>query len=118
MVLTPHVQTAVVPTEEAAPSQSDYTITLNDGKTTTVKFKDLIKEVSPSNPASATIPEAFEGLSHFLQLGSKITMDHAGIFHKGFLGYIKGGRYSFNVRRNSRSTKIDWSIPLPQFKKN
>ena len=87
MVVTPHVQTAAMPAPEMAPSQSDYTITMDDGTTTTVKFEDLVKEASPANPASATIPEAFEGLPHFLRLGSKITMDHAGIFHKGFLGY-------------------------------
>jgi len=107
-----------MPTPEKAPSQSDYTTTLDDGTTTTVKFEDLIKEASPANPLSATIPEAFGGLSHFLRLGSKITMDHAGIFHKGFLGYTKEGGYTFEVRRNSRSTKVDWSVLLPQFKQN
>ena len=91
MVLTPLVQTAAVPTHDTAPSQSDYTITLDDGKTRIVTFEDLTQEASPTNPASATIPEAFEGLPHFLYMGSKITMDHTGIFHKGFLGYIKEG---------------------------
>ena len=118
MVLTPLVQTAAVPTHDTAPSQSDYTITLDDVKTRIVTFEDLTQETSPTNPASATIPEAFEGLPHFLQMGSKITMDHAEIFHKGFLGYIKERGYTFDIRRNSRSTKVDWSVPLPQFKQN
>jgi len=45
-------------------------------------------------------------------------MDHADFFHKGFLGYTKEGSYMFDVRRNSRSTKIDWQLPLPDFKQN
>ena len=97
MVLTPHVQTSASSMATDATSQSDYTITLDDGTTTTVKFEDLVKDASPTNPASASIHEAFEGLPHFLRLGFKTTMDHAGIFHKGFLEYTKEGATRLTV---------------------
>ena len=119
MVLTSHVKTAastIAPT--ASTSQSDYIVTLYDGTMTTVKFEDLVKETSPTNPASTSIHKAFEGLPHFLRLRSKITTDHAGIFHKGFLGYTNEGGYTFDGRRTERSTKRDWMVPLSQFKQN
>ena len=45
-------------------------------------------------------------------------MDHAGSFHKGFLVYAKEGGYISDVRRNSRSQKVEWQLPLPNFKQN
>jgi len=110
MVLIPHVQTAAGPTHKAATSQRDYTITLDDGTTTTIKFEDLIKVASRVNPASTSIPEAFEGLSHFLRLGSKITMDHAGICHKGFLAYTKEGGHTLML-----DTTLDQQRSIGQF---
>jgi len=32
--------------------------------------------------------------------------------------YAKEGGYTFDVRQNSRSQKVDWQLPLPNFKQN
>ena len=55
---------------------------------------------------------------HFLRHNSKVTMDHKGAFHKGFIELTPEGDYNFCVRRNLRSTKVDWSMPLPSFRQN
>ena len=107
MVITPQVQISALTSQADAPQSNEYTISMDDGTTTTIKFEDLIKEASTNKQASTNVPEAFTGLPHFLQLGFKVTMDHADSFHKGFLGYAKEGVYTFNVRRNSRSQKVE-----------
>ena len=45
-------------------------------------------------------------------------MDHNGAYHKGYIDYTPEGGFKFIVRRNARSRKVDWSIPLPDFKQN
>ena len=42
-------------------------------------------------------------------------MDHNGSFHKGYLQHSPEGGFLFDVRRNPRSTKVDWSVNLPDF---
>ena len=45
-------------------------------------------------------------------------MDHNGSFHKGYIHLSPEGGFHFAVRKNARSIKIDWSVPLPNFKQN
>jgi hypothetical protein len=45
-------------------------------------------------------------------------MDHNGTYHKGYTQFTPEGGFHFVVRRNARSTKVDWSVPLPNFKQN
>ncbi|KAL7547159.1 hypothetical protein ACHAWF_010477 [Thalassiosira exigua] len=46
---------------------------------------------------------------------SYLAMDHKGAFHKGYLGHTPEGEFCFKVRRNLRSLKVDWLVPLPDF---
>ena len=114
MVLTSQVQTTELTLQAGSPPSNEYTIPMDDSTTTTVKFEDLLKEASTNNQTSPNVPEAFTGLLHFVQLGYKVPMDHAS----SFLGYAKDGGYTFDVRRKSRSQKVEWQLPLPNFKQN
>jgi len=118
MVLPTQVHNAALTSPSAAPPSNEYTISLDDGTTNYVKFEGLIEDSSTNNQPSPEVPASFTGLPHFLQLGSKVTMDHADAFHKGFLSYAKEGGYTFDVRRNSQSQKVEWQVPLPNFKQN
>ena len=105
-------------TIHATPSISPmYTILLDDGITIKASFCHLaqVGHNIPANnsPGSST----FEGLPHFLQHGSKITMDHDIIFHKGCLVYSAGG-FRFDILRHPRCTKVEKSLSLPDFKHN
>lgn len=73
-------------------------------------FEDLIEPVSisPAEPTS----NPFDGLPHFLSQNAKITLDHNGAYHKGFLEHSPEGGFQFVVKRNLRSSKIDFVVPL------
>ena len=45
-------------------------------------------------------------------------MDHKGDFHKGYIKYSPETGFQFTVRRNARSRKVDFSVPLPDFKQH
>ena len=45
-----------------------------------------------------------------------MTLDHNGAFHKGYLQHTPDAGFAFVVRRNPRSLRVDWSVPLPDFK--
>ena len=58
---------------------------------TDATFEDLVKVGQPTSSSSLPESSIFEGLPHFLRHNSKITMDHEGAFHKGFLMYSQEG---------------------------
>ena len=51
-------------------------------------------------------------LPPFLRVNSKITFEHEGQYHKGFLG-LCNGVYRFVYKSHVNKRKEDWSIPLP-----
>ncbi len=51
-------------------------------------------------------------LPPFLRLNSKITFEHEGQYHKGFLG-LRDGVYYFVYKSHVNKRKDNWSIPLP-----
>jgi hypothetical protein len=102
--------------EDPESPKNTYTVLLDDGTTTEILFEDLVNPmVSPSEAPTST-PNPFDGLPYFLSNGSKVTLDHNGAFHKGFMHYSPDAGFQFVVKRNLRSTKIDLSVPLPNFK--
>ncbi|KAL7525050.1 hypothetical protein ACHAWF_001186 [Thalassiosira exigua] len=72
-------------------SPSSYTILLDDGTTVKRSFEDLTSSAPTACPPSDVIPNPFESLPHFLQLNAKLTMDHEGSFHNGYLGHTPEG---------------------------
>jgi hypothetical protein len=51
-------------------------------------------------------------LPPFLQLNSKITFDHDGQYHKGYLGQ-RDGVYWFSFKSHINKQKEEWGVPLP-----
>ena len=45
-------------------------------------------------------------------------MDHKRGFHKGYINYSPEVGFQFIFRRNSRSIKIDFTVPIPNFKQH
>ena len=45
-------------------------------------------------------------------------MNQKGAFHKRYIKYSPETGFKFTVRRNSRSRKVDFSVPLPDFKQH
>jgi hypothetical protein len=86
--------------------------------TTKVFFEDLINPDMPHPPTTSDLTHPFDGLPYFLSNGSKVTLDQNGAFHKGFIHHSPDTGFQFVVKRNLRSTKIDFTVPLPNFKQN
>ena len=100
-------------TQQAPP----YVILLDSGTTVEKSYDKLIKDSkddtsTPKSPSNAT---DLEGIQHFLRHDFRGTMDHKGEFHKGYIKYSPENGFQFIVRRNARSRKVDFSVPLPDF---
>ncbi len=54
----------------------------------------------------------------FLRLNSKITFEHEGQYHKGFLTQLSNGVYCFSYKSHINKKHPDWSIPLPNLTSN
>ena len=68
------------------PPKTTYTIVLDGGTTTDCSFEDLVQVGSPdAAPTTDSNIDLFSSLPHFLQRNSKLTMDHEGDFHKGYV---------------------------------
>jgi hypothetical protein len=52
-------------------------------------------------------------LPPFLRLNSKITFEHEGQYHKGFLTQASNGDYCFSYKSHINKKHPNWSISLP-----
>ena len=52
------------------------------------------------------------------QHGSKVTLDHNGSYHKGFVHYSRENGFDFVVKCNLHSSKVSWSTPIHDFERN
>eukprot|EP00956_Cyclotella_meneghiniana_P005594 scaffold7180_cov50-Cyclotella_meneghiniana.AAC.3 len=97
-----------------------YTVLLDTNKTVELTFADLLSpstDTPPVNPAAPTT--VWQGIpSRYLHQDAKITYEHDGTYHKGYLSYSEQTGFEFLVRRNSRSKKVDFRVPLPDFSQN
>ena len=89
-----------------------YTIPFDNGTTSALPLLDMasIIPTPPVQEEDSTNTNCL--LPPFLQLNSKITYDHAGQFHKGFLG-IHNGVYRFVYISHVNKRKEDWGVNLP-----
>ena len=110
------VAPADAPTDE--PPKATYTIHLDSNDTIEVFFEDLTTPQHEQSAADAALQNAFSGLPAFLSNNAKVTMDHNGAFHKEFLSHSPEYGFQFVIKRNLRSTKVDFTIPLPNFQQN
>ncbi|KAL7538082.1 hypothetical protein ACHAWF_005990, partial [Thalassiosira exigua] len=113
----PLLTSPLVSTAASGPSSSrNYVVHLDDGTTIDQSFEEIVALTPPREGPTFDVPDPFSSLPHFLQRHSKLTMDHQEAFHKGFLNHTPEGGFQFGVRRNVCSTKVDWSVDLPNFK--
>ena len=57
-------------------------------------------------------------LPPFLRLNSKITFEHKGRYHKGYLSKNPDGSYCFRYKSHINKKPTDWTIPLPSLTTN
>jgi hypothetical protein len=90
-----------------------YTILFDNGMTSSVPLSEMAS-IIPSPPVQEETPAGGNHLlPPFLQLNSKITYEHDGHYHKGFLG-IRNGVYRFMYKSHVNKRKEDWGGQFAQ----
>ena len=81
------VYVAVFSHTRSSNMQTFYTTILDGGITTRCLFEELITSIPyvPAAQANQPASDPFLSLPHQFQWNSKLTIDHNGSFHKGFL---------------------------------
>ena len=71
---------------------------------------------SPANKISVTMNPSLpvvDSLPAWLQHGSKVTYNHAGEFHKGFIMIGRDGAARFSCQYQRSSKEESWGVTLP-----
>ena len=102
---------------EGATVPSQYLLQLHDGTTLTKTLSEMDEIAdSPINKTavspSPSLP-ILDSLPSWLQHGSKVTYDHGGEFHKGFIMVLPDGTARFSCRRQRSSRQESWGVDLP-----
>jgi len=110
-----------IPSPDLAEPPDQYLILLDNGTTVEQTYEIIIATTKPTHtadPSTSLHSERMAGIPSCFQNKAKVTYDHNGAYHKGFIHHSLLDGFHFVVKRNLRSTKVDWSIPLPNFKQN
>ncbi len=88
-----------------------YLIQFNNGTTSSIsipasKMQSLIPKLDVDMSDSSHL------LPPFLRLNSKITFEHEGQYHKGFLTQSSNGVYCFSYKSHINKKHPDWSVTL------
>jgi hypothetical protein len=102
------------------PNNNRYTVLLDDNTTQELTYQQLILPSDATPPVDPAEPSTvWAGIpSRYLHQDAKITLEHEGTYHKGYLNYSPTSGFEFVVRRNIRSKKVDFRVPLPNFAHN
>ncbi len=92
-----------------------YLIQINDGTTSSIPSLKMQSFIPKPN---IDMLDSSHLLPPFLHLNSKITFEHEGQYHKGFLTQSSNGVYCFSYKSHINKKHPDWSIPLPNLTSN
>jgi hypothetical protein len=99
-----------------SPSEADllqsYTILFNNGTAASIPLNEMAGLI-PSPPFEVCNWDSQVSLlPPFLHLNLKITYEHEGQYHKGYLETCDGC-FCFVFKSHIKKQKEDWSVPLP-----
>jgi hypothetical protein len=89
-----------------------HTILFDDGTTFSVPLLEMATIIPSPPDQEVSTAGSNTLLPPFLQLNSKITYEHDGQFHKGFLG-LRNGVYCFVYKSHVNKRKEIWGVNLP-----
>ncbi len=87
-----------------------YLILFDDGTSSSIPVAEM-PDIIPK--PSVDVSDNTHLLPPFLKVGSKITFDKDGQYHKGFLSRLADGSYRFSYKSHINKKHEDWGIPLP-----
>jgi hypothetical protein len=110
-----------IPLSTAPSDSSSYQILFNNGTSASISLIDMPSLIpAPPVPTSAPVDSSSEDSSSlllpFLSVNSRITYEHEGAYHKGFLTRKPCGVYHFSfkthVKKNMRTGASIFQIYL------
>jgi hypothetical protein len=95
-----------------------YLILFDNGTSASFSLADMASLIpSPPIPGDGlSTPSSdnnFVLLPPFLQIGSRITYEHKGTYHKGFLARNNCGTYRFSFKTHIKKKYEDWGVNIP-----
>ena len=100
-----------------------YQILFDNGTAASIPLSEMASCI-PAAPLPALVPT---DLSHdgsstllppFLSVNSRITYEHDGAYHKGFLTRKSCGMYRFSFKTHVKKKSEDWGVDLPNLPYN
>jgi hypothetical protein len=93
-----------------------YQILFDNGTVASIPLADMSSLIPP--------PPVFDDISSsqssgpgllppFLAVGSRITYEHEGTYHKGYLTKTTAGTYHFSVKTHVKKKSEDWGVDFP-----
>jgi hypothetical protein len=95
-----------------------YLILFNNGTSASISLADMASlilrpPVLGDGPSTPSYDDDSSLLPPFLQIGSRITYEHDGEYHKGFLARNTGGTYHFSFKTHFKKESEDWGVDIP-----
>jgi hypothetical protein len=98
----------------------NYTILFDNGTTASIPLQDMVSLIPPC-PVGPLLGDSSSSqdslLPPFLHVNSKITYEHDGQYHKGFLTKCDG-TYCFSIKLHVNKCSEDWGVDLPNLANN
>ncbi len=112
-----------IPLSTALSDSPSYQILFNNGTSASISLTDMPSLIpAPPVPMSAPVDSLSEDSSSllppFLSVNSRITNEHKGAYHKGFLTCKPCGVYHFSFKTHVKKKSEDWGVDLPNLSFN
>jgi hypothetical protein len=99
-------------TDVSSDSTPSYTVLFDNGTSASIPLCDMAS-IIPKPPIDVDPSDSQDSLPPpFLRLHSKITYEHDGQYHKGYLGQLDGV-YLFVFKSHANKRKEEWGVNLP-----
>ena len=94
-----------------------YLVLFDNGTSASIPLSEMPLMIPappvPMSDTTASPPEHSPLLPPFLSINSRVTYEHDGTYHKGFLSCKPCGMYRFSFKTHVKKKIEDWGIDLP-----
>ena len=107
-----------IPLHSSPDGSTMYQVLFDNGTSASIPLGDMASLI-PSPPVLGDAPSTSSSdndsslLPPFLQVGSRITFEHNGEYHKGFLMRNTSGTYRFSFKTHFKKKSKDWGVDIP-----
>ena len=112
-----------IPISTDTSGSPSYQILFDNGTSALVPLSEMASSIPtapvPVSDASDISPVGSSALlPPFLSVNSRITYEHEGAYHKGYLTRTSSGTYRFSFKTHVKKKSEDWGVDLPNLPYN